>query len=100
MLQQSDPIINWDYLQERRFTSTVSNSYLRLLAALDSGWEIKSVGLVPATQPGEPKEFCFILARQEGKESRNLQLPQCKELAQYIAVERLSVWNEAHFGLM
>lgn len=100
MLQQSDQKMNWDYLQERRFTSSVSSGYLRLLAALDSGWEISSVGLQPAEQRGEPNEFCFLLARHEGKETRILQLPQCKELAQFITSEHLPLWNEAQFGLM
>jgi len=100
MFQQSDQNTNWDYMQERRFTATVSSSYLRLLAALDSGWEIKSVGLQPVLQRAEPKEFCFILVRHEGKETLTLRLPQCKELAQFITNERINLWNEAHFALL
>lgn len=100
MIQQAKIIHNWDQLQERRFFSAVSGSYLRLMAALDSGWEISSVGLRPALQRGEPNEFCFILSRFEGRETRMLQLPQCRELAQFIVSEHILVWNEAQFGIM
>lgn len=92
--------LNWDHLQERRFFSKVSSSYLSLMAALDSGWKINSVGLIPALQRGEPGEFCFVLSQLDGNETRILKLSQCSELARFIANEQILVGNEISYALL
>jgi len=90
MRQTSDIASYWDCLQEPRRRSGFSAGYLRLLAALDSGWRVDQVTKISSTKPGgEADEYCFTLMKSEEIEPQTLRLPRSQELMQFISKERL-----------
>lgn len=90
----------WDHLQEPRRRSHHTAAYLRLLAALDAGWRIRSLALSPSClNDAETIEFCFTLFHQDRHETRTLKLLPCRELADFISREQLSaLWNNTACG--
>ena len=100
MLGQADNANRWDRLQEPRCSSSCSTGYLRLLAALDTGWTIQGlVGVRPAQRSNEPDEYRFTLVRSNGVEIRSLLLPYSLELALFISAEQLLLWGETRSDL-
>jgi hypothetical protein len=95
-MPQSEMLTQWDLLQEPRCSTSASTSFLRLLAALDSGWSLSGmVGQRLAQRPDQKDEFCFTLIRSDDGETRTLLLPYSHELTQFIYQEHLVLWQES-----
>ena len=87
MLQMTDSVFDWDQLQEPMCSSGHSPGYLRLMAALDCGWNIHLVDRRTARQKSEPCKLYFILARVGSDEIRALLLSCHRDLEQFLRDE-------------
>jgi hypothetical protein len=70
----------WDQLQEPKCNSGHSANYLRLLAALDSGWDIHLVRSQPDQQQNKPGRFYFTLRHAQSDQKPTLLIPWSQEL--------------------
>ena len=83
----------WSQLQEpARPSSEPSVSLLRLLAALDTGWQVEEpIYLRPRWSEGNARVFCFILHRAKGETPHLLTLPDTTAVEQFVRNEGLRV---------
>lgn len=92
MLQTMDRITVWDQLQEARCATPISQGYLRLLSALDTGWTITAiVELSPLQRLSESEAARIDLVNPSSGESQSLLVPFGPELAQWML-------NNRYFG--
>ena len=95
MIQSYENLARWDQLQEPACRSSYSTSYLRLMAALDTGWDIyEIIGVNSSQLPDEEDMVCFNLYKPASLERRNLFLPQSRDLSQFIRNENLTYRQE------
>lgn len=90
MLQMTDSVSEWDQLQEPMCSSVHSPGYLRLMAALDCGWNVRLVGRRAAKQNDEPCKLYLTLGRAGSKVTKTLLLSWNRDLEQFIRDEHPS----------
>lgn len=82
----------WNQLQQNRHATPLDPQYLRLLAALDQGWQIEApVYLQPRFGPGSALIYLFILHHPATTELMLVRLPDSPEARQFVAREQLAV---------
>ena len=83
----------WSQLQEpARPSHEPSVSLLRLLAALDTGWQVEEpVYLRPRWTEGSARVFCFILHRATHESPHLLAIPATTAVEQFVRNEGLQV---------
>jgi hypothetical protein len=70
----------WDQLQEPKCNSVHSANYLRLLAALDAGWDIHLVTEMSVQQQNRSGRFYFTLGHSQSDQKPTLLIPWSREL--------------------
>ncbi len=83
----------WNNLQEPARAGCESSApLLRLLAALDSGWQLEEpIYLRSRWSEGDARVYCFILHRQPHEAPRLLTLPVNSAVEQFVRSEGLEV---------
>lgn len=92
---KTETLARWNHLQEPSRFSQHGASYLRLLSALDSGWQI--VGMVKwysSQKQNDQDQYCFTLAHPSGRETQRLWVPHSHAIVQFINDEQLPVMND------
>jgi hypothetical protein len=88
---QIDPDL-WNCLQEPVRPVNQSSSYMLLLSALDSGWEItQPVHLIIGTPPNYQWIFYFNLKLPTSDLTCQLIVEECPELLNFIYEEKLGI---------
>lgn len=80
----------WNTFQEPRCTVYLPNSYMLLLSALDQGWKVKKVELVPSW---DQNGFIYLvsLLRTSQEDSQQLILPDNPLVAKLLQVYGISL---------
>jgi hypothetical protein len=83
----------WNNLQEpARSTQEPSAALLRLLAALDTGWQVEEpIYLRSRWTDGGLRIYCFILHRQPQEAPRLLTVPVSPAVERFVSNEGLQV---------
>ena len=82
----------WSILQEPAITVNQTSSYMLLLSALDSGWEIaEPVHLLFGNLPDYQWVFYFNLRHPSSELTCQLIVEESPELLRYIYEERLGI---------
>jgi len=83
----------WNNLQEpARAGRETTAPLLRLLAALDSGWQVEEpIYLRSRWTDGGARVYCFILRRQPQEPPRLLTVPASTAVEQFVRSEGLKV---------
>lgn len=85
----------WNQLQQPLRSAMVSSPYLLLLAALETGWRIKSpVYLAPLRRGENSCAYYFFLERKSGDSPRRLVIPRDDDIERYVVEEKIQIARE------